>query len=555
MRLDGLPLAIELAAAQLKVLSPEELAAKLVNRLTTLTRGPRNRTARQQTLRGAIAWSFDRLDEETQSLFARLGVFSGGFTREAAQIVGEGDRLIDLIDLNLIRHAADTFDPPRFTLLEMLREFALEQLALRGEETIGRQRHAQYFLGLAELAEPRLYGAEQRAWLDRLDHDHENLRSALKWLSETDLATALSLAAALGMFWSARGYYAEGRGGLTRLLAQYTTPDVLRAKALRMAALLAQQQTDLSEALHLAEESADLYRRYNDVAGEGWALRIRGWALVDQAEHARAVPVFEEALRLAREADDAVNIADVLGALVYVQNQIAPNDELARKYLMESVMLYRRLGRQEGIAFALVQQGLVEVRCGDYARAVYLFGEATDLFRELGVKSQLMWTLNALGDSRLRQDDAVGAQACFTEALQLAQEAGLQQGVMTTLYHLGQTAQRLGREPEAVDYFRQSLRLARTGDDREMLARGLATLGGTALRQDHFERAAQLLGAAYAQLERLAIILMPSDRREIDQWTEAVRAALDERSFADNWQAGQALPLDRALELALQDAN
>ena len=290
------------------------------------------------------------MDAEAQGLFARLGVFSGGFTREAAHCVGESDRLIDLIDLNLIHNADEALDPPRFTLLEMLREFALEQLALRGEETIGRQRHAQYFRTLAETAEPQLYGAQQRACLDRLDHDHDNLRAALHWLNETDLPAALRLAADLGTFWSTRGYYAEGRDWLTRLLSHYLEQDLLRARGLRMAALLAQQQTDLIEALRLAEESAELYRRLNDAAGTGWALRVRGWALVDQGEHAQAWPVFEEALRLAREADDAVNCADVLGALVYVQNQIAPDAERARLYLMESVALYRRLGRQEGIA-------------------------------------------------------------------------------------------------------------------------------------------------------------------------------------------------------------
>jgi predicted ATPase/DNA-binding XRE family transcriptional regulator len=555
VRLDGLPLAIELAAAQLKALSPEELAAKLVNRLATLTRGPRNRSARQQTLRGAIAWSFDRLDDETQRLFARLGVFSGGFTHEAARVVGESDRLIDLIDANLVHSANSAIDPPRFTLLEMLREFALEQLAVRGEETIGRQRHAQYFCGLAELAEPHLLGAEQRVWLDRLDHDHENLRAALKWLAETDPSAALRLTAALGMFWSARGYYAEGRDWLTRLLAQYAEQDVLRAKALRMAALLAQQQTDLNEALRLAAESAELYRRWNDAAGEGWALRVRGWALVDQAEHAQALPVFEEALRLARVANDAVNIADVLGALVYVQNQIAPDDERARLYLTESMALYQRLGRREGIAFALVQQGLVETRCGDTARAAYLFGEAIDLFRELGVKAQLMWTLTLLGDSYLLRDEAQRAQTCFAEALALAREAGLQQGVYTALYHLGQAAQRQGREAEAIAYFQQSLRLAHVGDDREMLARDLAALGGAALRQGETDRAARLLGAACAQLDRLSIILMPSDRREIDQWVAAARSALAENAFADNWQMGQALALEQAIELALHRTN
>jgi len=189
------------------------------------------------------------------------------------------------------------------------------------------------------------------------------LRAALKWLSETNRPAALSLAAALGMFWSARGYYAEGRGWLAQLLAHYAAPDAVRAKGLRMAALLAQATNRSDRSPAAGRGKRGTVSRLNDAAGAAWALRVCGWALVDQGEHAQAGPVFEEALRLAREAGDAVNTPTCWGAGLRAEPD-RPRCERARLYLMESMALYRRLGRQEGIAFALVQQGLVEVRCG-----------------------------------------------------------------------------------------------------------------------------------------------------------------------------------------------
>ena len=186
VRLDGLPLAIELAAPQISVMPPQELAARLVNRLAVLTRGPHNRSARQQTLRGAIEWSTQRLTPDQQILFARLGVFVGGFTAAAVAAVCGSDQLIDLIEVNLVHPSGEIDHTARFTLLETLREYALEQLAASGEEPAVREKHAAYFLALAERIEPELVGADQAQWLNRLEKDRDNFRAALTWLLRDD---------------------------------------------------------------------------------------------------------------------------------------------------------------------------------------------------------------------------------------------------------------------------------------------------------------------------------------------------------------------------------
>ena len=212
VQLDGLPLAIELAVPQLKALTPQELAARLVNRLAVLTHGPRNRSTRQQTLRGAIKWSYQRLTRDQQRLFVRLGVFVGGFTGEAAAAVCESDRLIELIEANLIHVASDRDQMRRLTLLETLREYALEQLSSSGEERSVRERHARYFLELAETAEPHLVSADQAVWLKRLAVEQANLNAALKWAqSAGENLIGLRLSAALWRFWWMHSHLSEGR--------------------------------------------------------------------------------------------------------------------------------------------------------------------------------------------------------------------------------------------------------------------------------------------------------------------------------------------------------
>ena len=354
-RLDGLPLAIELAAARVKVLSPQALLARLSNRLAVLTTGARDQPERLRTMRATIAWSDDLLSPEEQALFRRLAVFAGGCTVEAAEAVipPAGDCEVDvlegiasLLDHGLLRRADDLGDGPRFGMLETIREFALERLETSGEADPIRRAHAAYFVDLAERSEPHLYGFEEApTWLARLGAEHHNLRAALTWAeAQGEVELSLRLGTALVPFWFTRGYPTEGRIWLERALAgTANAAPPMRAKALMGAARLATQQGDYGRATLWAEESLALAEAAGDPRGVAGALHGLGTLAGDQGDHARATALNTRALGL-----------------------------------------YRACGDMRGAAFMLNNLGLVASRQGDLARATTLLEEALALFRRIG---------------------------------------------------------------------------------------------------------------------------------------------------------------------------
>ncbi len=328
-RLDGLPLAIELAAARSKLLSPPALLVRLDSRLALLTGGARDLPARQQTLRATIDWSYRLLDADEQRLVAQLAVFAGGWTLEAAEAIcnTEGDLPIDvldglqsLLDKHLLQQDEGVNSEPRFTMLETIWEYARERLAESGEEEALRRRHAVYYLALAEAAEPALTGLQQAEWLERLDTEHANLRAVLHWAEERGKAElGLRLGGVLGRFWLYRGYLSEGRQWLAGALAQgHQGPTALQAKALRVAGRLALDQGDYAQATALSEESLALSRELGDKRSIAASLRNLGVVARLQGDYGQARALHEESLALFRELGHKVGIAEDLERLAAV---------------------------------------------------------------------------------------------------------------------------------------------------------------------------------------------------------------------------------------------
>jgi predicted ATPase/class 3 adenylate cyclase len=392
VRLDGLPLAIELAAARVRLLPPAAMLARLEQRLPLLTGGGRNVPARQRTLRGTIAWSYDLLTPEEQTLFRHLAVFAGGWTVEAAVAVLDHPASADLdrdaldvierlVDHHLIRPVAGSDDEPRFGMLETIREYGLEQLQARGEADDVRRQHALFFLALAEEAAPQLDGPQRRAWRARLDREHDNVRAALGWLLESgDGETALRLAGAMARFWMRRSHLSEGRAWLERALtaARDASPAV-RANALNWVGGLACIQGDMEQAGILASEALDLARAYGERTETVNALTTLGWVAYGQGDTARAITRAEEAVALARVLADA------------------------------------RL-----IAASLRHLGLFVAADGDIARAGLLVEEAVEVARGLGNMSALVLALTSLGDVRRDGADLTRAEETYREGLGLA---------------------------------------------------------------------------------------------------------------------------------------
>ena len=523
-RLDGIPLAIELAAARVRILSVAEINAGLEDRFELLTGGSRTAFPRQQTLRAAMDWSYDLLTGQERLLLSRLPVFAGGWTLEAARkVCGDQslpvgsvlDVLSGLVDKSLV--VAETQGgSSRYHLLETVREYGWERLAQGGEVTEVRKSHRDYFLALAEEAVPQLKDSDQGVWLERLEMEHDNLRTALAWCqSDKDGAEAgLRLAVALQRFWSVRGYVGMGREYLGEALAREGASGrtALWAKALNGAGNLAWNQGDYSEARAQYEESLSIFRELRDKWGIAMSLGNLGIVAYWQGDYSAARALLEESLSIRRELEDKWGIAHSLNNLGIIAEQQGSKSE-ARALLEESLSISRELGNKQGIAEALGNLGQVVYEQGDYSSARALLEESLSISRELGNKQGIADSLNDMGLVVRLQGDYEAASALYEESLSIFRELGDKQGIAYSL-------------------------------------EGLATL---AVAEGQPERAAQMCSAAESLREAISAPLPPKDREEYDRNLTAMRKTLSEVAFSTAWAAGRAMTLEQAIEFALEE--
>lgn len=498
--LDGLPLAIELGAARVWGQPPQAMLTRLERRLDLLARGPVDLPVRQQTLRGAIGWSHDLLSPEERALFRRLGVFLGGFTAAAAAAVaggsatrsadrGSADAMLDLlaalVDKSLVRRDEDAGDEPRFSMLETVREYALEQLLSDGELEDARRAHAAVFLALMEQAEPELGGPEQRRWLERLEREHDNVQAALRWATDADggQETALRLAAAAARFWEMHGHIAEGRAWLERTLEARGHADAIhRMKALNAAGnlaraqgdldaataryeaslallralgdtrrtavllnnlgVIAQDQGDLMRAATLYADSAAIKRSLGDTRGEGLTLNNLGMTALYQGEAARAVGHFTESLALLREAGDTWGMAMALANLGAAALRLGQT-ERAAGHLRESLRLRREIDDQPGIAWCLEGVAALAVAGQDAEHAVLLLGAAAALRKAIGARldpAAGAATESTLEAARVRLSD-VALRSAWETGRQLTLDAVID-GALTLATDLHESSSR-----------------------------------------------------------------------------------------------------------------
>ena len=410
-RLDGLPLAIELAAARVKVLSPSAMRTRLASRLQLLTGGARDLPQRQQTLRSAIDWSYDLLSAAEQKLFCRLAVFVGGCTLEGVEAVCDtkGDLNLDLldgteslVDKSLLQRVEQANGESRFVMLETIREYALEKLQANGEDKLTKRAHAAYCLVLAEEEATEQSGAERAEWHDRFALEHDNFRAALQWLAESgDADWGLRLGTALFRFWEGCEYFAEGRDSLERLLKipKAAPPSRARARALFSAGVLAGEQGDYDASDALMGESLDVARKLGDTQGVAVSLNAR-----------------------------AVNARD-RGNLV-----------MAHALFDESLLLWKELGDRKAVARALSNLAIVVNSQGDYSRARELYAECLAIFEALGDRTGVAWSLNHQGDAAREQGDVADARNLYQQALAIFRELGDRWGIAGTLADLGTLA-------------------------------------------------------------------------------------------------------------------
>ncbi len=518
VQLDGLPLAIELAAAQSKLLAPSELAARLVNRLATLTRGARNLPARHQTLRGAIDWSNNLLEPDEQKLFARLGVFVGGFDAEAAERVAHGslvtanvlNLLYQLLDKSLLKQS-HVDGELRFTMLETIREYAVEQLVASGEEDEVRQRHAQYYLALAEMAAPHLSREGGLLWRRRLERELDNLRSALRW-SLTDArerSVALRLANALGAFWYLQGLFNEGRAWLEAVLSQADGPAEWRAQALAHLGILLGALGDYQEAMKRFDESLALFRAHDSRASIAWIDTQMAHVALLQGDYARAIQLASQSLELFRAVADHWQIADALtqlGTAAVEQGHYAH----AAALLEECLHICRTLNNVHGIAKTSNLLGMAELERGQSARSLALFEESLGLYQQLDDKRNIAWTQRNLGLAKLAVGAVDEASSHLADGLSLYHELNCVDGVATILEGLGAVA--------------------------------------AAQRQP--KRGARLLGAAAVIREAVGMPISPNSQAIYQRMLEVAQAQLKPDEWESELARGRAMDLAQAVAYA-----
>jgi predicted ATPase/DNA-binding SARP family transcriptional activator len=543
-RLDGLPLAIELAAARLRLLTPHALLARLERRLPLLTGGARDLPARQQTLRDTIAWSYDLLDEAEQRLFRRLAIFVGGCTLEAAEAVcdegvgcwvlgvGEAvlspntqhptpntqsalDGLASLMSNSLLQQVEGAEGEPRLRMLETIREYAAEKLCEAEEAVPMRRRHLGFFLRLAEEAEPRLEGVEQVGWLERLEAEHDNFRAALAWAFEDQPALALRLAVALGLFWEIRGYWDEGRAALERGLANGgDAPLAVQATAMLRVGGLARMQGDVKRGNELLHQSLNLSRKLGDrraiaralfaLAGtegprieeclaiarevgdrwtEAWALFYLAHASLNRGDGEAGRALFEQCLAVTRESGPISLVGWVLGSLGRLESD-QRNDAAACRLLNESLAIHRRVGNTGGEFWTL--WGLVGVawRQRDYEAVCGYCERMLAVSRKMGAKERISRSLSALGDVEVAQGNYLQARAHLEESLAVAKEAavasGDRQAILVSLWGLVHVALGLEEIDGAHGSAEESLALARKLGEKRWIAWSLSHVGEVA---------------------------------------------------------------------------
>lgn len=615
VRLDGLPLAIELAAARAKLLTPQMILERLTSRLKVLTGGARDLPARQQTIRGAIDWSYNLLAESEKRLFARLGVFMGGWTLEAAEIVGGEnlpvdvfDSLESLMDKSLVHQIQGAGGEPRFTMLGTLREYAREKLVERGEAEKARNQHLEFFLKLAEKTELKLFGPEQTTGLERLELEHDNLRAALEWSLANHLCpeTGLRLAGAVWFFWYLHGYWNEGLRWLERTLEEKSDLSSIpyataRTKVLNGAGWIAGMygmQTGSKQAQAFCEKSLALACSLDEKREMAFALRTLGHVSEDY-HHAQSL--LEASLSLFREIGDRWGMAEVLS--LSANKRVGYQRALELNH--ESLTIRREIGDKDGVAWSLSQIGVIALFQGNSEQASALFEESLGLFREVSNKFGIAWIyrhkgqvawlqrnyvlatmlleasqtfFQELGDRQRSneiliflgliahdQGDSPRALRLLEEGLASLREVGDRRSIGFALRHFGRVMLSQQDFEQAVTFYRESLSLCQDLESqfeqgsRYNIVFCLIGLAGAASRQKNATQAASLLGAveAHLKIESLEtmedLLLWPEDRAHLNQLAAAIRTEWDEATFSKAWAEGRAMTLKQAVAYALED--
>jgi predicted ATPase/DNA-binding CsgD family transcriptional regulator len=556
-QLEGVPLAIELAASRVNVLSSSALLARLTDRLSILRSDRRDAPDRHRTMRDAIAWSYDLLPPEEQALFRRIAVFVGGFTVDAVEAVGGSsslDRLVTLIDHSLVRISPAPQVESRMSMLETIREVGLEQMAAHGEEIAARDAHASYFLRVGVEAVQGITSHAQLEWFARLEEDHDNLRAAIAWLAQREsIEEALKLATDIMWFRWIRGYYTENLLRLESLLAhpKAAKRTVVRAKALVGVEATALILGDPSRAKLAAMEALSIARECEDPRSITIALTALGVVHMSEGDLDSAAAELEESLSISYELNDLwrVGIASAnLGDIAMRRG----DTELATYHANRALQAARDVGDGHILAASHIALALLALRQGDDVRAEPLMTEGARLTRQLGDKGNLPFVLVELARISLRRGDSEAAAMLVKESMEIAEQTGNQLNIASSLIALAHVALQNGASDRAVELLVESIAMSQRSGDVPCIAEVLEELAALAIASGEMRVGARLLGASQNLMANVGFgVGALRTFVDVADMMTAARSALGEAQLTEAFAAGQALTLEEAVAEAL----
>ncbi len=525
-RLDGIPLALELASARITVFSAEQIASRLNDRFRLLTGGSRTALPRQQTLRALIDWSYDLLSEPERALFRKFSVFAGGCTYEAAELICHEmdvlNLLTQLVNKSLVA-VEDENGSSRYRLLETVRQYARDKLLESGELETARNTHFDYFYNLAKTAEPMLDGPQAREWVAKLESEHDNLRAALDWGIEKNIGGLLRLVPSLERFWNRQGHEEEGRKIIREALARAEKVPLppgeaglqwkaIVGRAWHSLAMLAYSQGDNVRAADSAAHAANLAREVGNKTALATVLAFQASSLIFTDENEKALTILEEAVAAGRESGD--QLAQGLSLAMYAQvlTMLNAPAELTLQYGEQGVALMQQSGDRWSVTMSLLSMAMGAKFRGNYAEARARFAAAGPLFVELGDRHRMNMVQSELAHIDRYEGHIDQAEAAYRETI---------------------------------------LEWKRLGH-RAAIAHQLECFAAIALTRRDYTRVATLYGAAGALREKIGISMSPPEKIEYERQLTGLRASLDEKAFAAAWAEGQALSMDDAIKLALE---
>ncbi|HEU0297117.1 MAG TPA: adenylate/guanylate cyclase domain-containing protein [Anaerolineales bacterium] len=571
-RLDGIPLAIELAAARLKMMSVAETSRRLDDRFRLLTGGARTALPRQQTLRALIDWSYDLLSEDERSLLHRLSVFAGGWTLEAAEDVcsdqssadseqsGATDNRLSITDiLDLLSHLVNKSlviliehtqsGETRYRMLETIRQYAREKLLEAGSSEIVRDWHLAYFVKLAEQAEPELVRSNQVFWLNKLDDELDNFRMALEWALAVKPEAGLRIANASWLFWYEHGYLQELENWIAQLLKAYDVPDALRAKALMIQSRVIAIEGDFTRSRMIATQGLQLARAVKDKHVEALGLLNLGQMIGFSGDLGECIPMVEASLALLQEVGDKWGQATAISVLAMRNRDL----ERSKAFLIEALRYHRELGNLSGLANCLNQLAQRNLWAGEFSSAAQALEESIEIYRKMGSQSGEAETLGRFGSLAYWQGNYQQACAYYDECIALGEEINLQ---MSTLWARAQRAYAILRQGDvqrARVEFEDSLRRMQQAGVMIGMVFTIEGFASLYVNLAQPERAARLFAWGNATREKTDSRRALAEQNSVECELAVIRSQLDDTAFEAAWREGHALTVEQAIQLALGD--